>query len=120
NILQLNALNWSGKLIKEDGSFSTVSVLPEMLSRENVTCNINLGTSGEVSGKLRKTYTDYNAYRFRNRYVDMSNDSYLENLERRNKGMEVSAYNVNNKNILNESVTEDYEFTLEDQVQVVG
>ncbi len=120
NLLRTNALNWFGKLIKEDGSISTVSVMPENTSRVNTICHMQLDPDGMITGKLRRTHSDYKAYGFRNSYVGIQEDSYLEKLESKNSGMEISAYNIKNDKTVGKPVMESYEFTMEDQISKVG
>jgi hypothetical protein len=120
DILPMNALNWQGKLIKEDGSFSTLSVIPEKQSRENVVSNLRIDAAGEVSGKLRKIGTDYYAFRFRNNFGDVSRETYLEKLESKNTGMEIISYTLQNEKTLGRPIIEEYEFKLEDQVNRIG
>tara|TARA_R110002167_G_scaffold36686_6_gene115867 strand:+ start:775 stop:2826 length:2052 start_codon:yes stop_codon:yes gene_type:complete len=120
NLLPTRALNWYGKLIKEDGTFSTVSVMPEKSSKKDIVCTVNIDDSGAVNGKLRTGYTDYNAYLFRNNYIDVTEESYLEKLESRHNGMEISTYNLKNIEEVGKPIIENYEFVVEDQVSVVG
>lgn len=69
------------KLIKKDGTFSTVNLFPKKISKEYVSMNIALEENGDISGKCRTTYTDYDAYLFRNQNTTITEDKYLEKLE---------------------------------------
>ena len=120
NLLPTRALNWQGKIIKEDGSFNTVSVFPSKLSKEANMMHVSLKTDGSIEGKMRKTYSDYRAYMFRNEYGNVSEEDYLEKFENKNGGIEVSNYEIKNKNVLGKPVTEEFDFYMEGQVEVVG
>ncbi len=120
DVLPMNALNWQGKLIREDGSFSTLSVIPEKKSLENIACNLTIDDTGAVVGKLRKIATDYYAYRFRNTYSDVDRESYLEKLESKNSGIEITSYNLQNEKTLGQPIIEEYEFKLESQINTIG
>ena len=120
NIIPVRALNWLGRQINENGSFSTVSLFPAKPSREAIMLNISLEEDGETHGKMRKYYYGHSAYLFRNQYNEQDEETYLENLETRNKGMLISEYEITNKEVLGETISENFEFSLELQSTVVG
>lgn len=120
NLLPTRALNWYGKLIKKDATFSTLNLIPQKVSRENTNMSVQLLANGEIEGKLRKTHSDYNAYVFRNNYASVDEDDYLEKLENKNEGMEISDYLVKNKNTIGKAVMESFAFNLDNQANAVG
>ena len=120
NILPTRALNWYGKVIKKDGSFATVSMFPSKVSKEASMLHVNMNMDGSIEGKVRNSYTDYNAYMFRNEYGNISEEDYLEKFENDHGGLEISDYEVKNKSARGKSITEEFDFYMEDQVEVVG
>ncbi|WP_422083705.1 DUF3857 domain-containing protein [Ulvibacterium sp.] len=120
NVLPIHALNWYGKLIKKDGSFNSVSVMPKRVSKENSNCTVSLDQNGLVSGKMRKTYTDFRAYEFRNKFNGVQEDSYLEKLESSQIGMEIGEYEVKNNKAVGKPIMENMDFTLDGQIAKVG
>jgi len=120
NVLPIRALNWNGKLIRKDGSSRTVAVMPNRVSKDNLNCSVALDQDGMITGKMRKTYTDFKAFQFRNNYNDVQEDSYLDNLESLNVGMEIGEYNVKNNKVVGKSIMENMDFTMEGQVSKVG
>lgn len=120
NLLPTRALNWYGKLIKKDGTFNTLNLIPNKTSIESTKMSVQLLANGEIEGKLRKTHSDYNAYVFRNKYGSVNEDDYLEKLENKNEGMEISDYQIKNKNALGKAVMESFAFNLDNQGDVVG
>ncbi|MEZ2415331.1 DUF3857 domain-containing protein [Muriicola sp. E247] len=120
NIIPVRALNWYGKQINEDGSFSSVSLFPSKPSREVIMLTISMEEEGEIHGKMRKYYSGHSAYLFRNQYNELDEETYLENLETRNKGMLISEYEITNKEVLGETISENFEFSLEFQSTVTG
>ena len=119
NLLPIRALNWFGKIVKEDRTFISISVFPKALSRENLIMSAVMESNGVIKGKARNTCTGYRAYSFRNDFGGMDRDKYLERLESDNKGMEISEYTVEGKNASEKPIMEDYSFSLENQVDVV-
>ena len=120
NLLPTRALNWFGRIIKEDGTSSSVSVFPKKRSREASMMMVNLNTDGTIEGKLRKSYTDYRAYMFRNSYENVNEEDYLEKFENDNNGIEVSNYEVKNKNSIGKPITESLDFFMDGQAEVIG
>jgi len=120
NLLPTRALNWYGRLIKKDGTFSTVNLYPKKVSRENINMSVNLTENGDIEGKSRVTYTDYDAYVFRNTNSTYTEDEYLENLENKNEGMEISDYVIKNKMTIGKPIIESYAFELDGQADVIG
>ncbi|MDR6966336.1 hypothetical protein J2X31_000329 [Flavobacterium arsenatis] len=120
NILPFRALNWMGKLIREDGSSVDIDLMPNMLSKEAITMNYKIEANGEISGKIRKQYTDYNAEVFRQRFVGQKEDAYLENLENKMNKIEISDYKRDNEKEMQLPVVETFSFSGSGLCDVVG
>jgi len=120
NLLPTRALNWYGKLIKKDGTYSTVNLVPNKISKENVVMNILLTENGDIEGKCRTHYNDYDAYLFRNTNASVVEEEYLEKLENTNEGMEISEYAIKNKMKIGKPVIESFAFSLDAQADVIG
>lgn len=114
------ALNWFGRIIKEDRTFTPISVFPTVLSSENLMMNIAMETNGSIKGKIRNICTKYRAYSFRNAYDGMEREDYIEKLENDNNGLIVSDYSVEGVKTLGKPIKEDFLFVLEDQADVIG
>ena len=108
------------KIKKNDGTFNTLNLIPSKTSAENTRMSVQLMANGKIEGKLRKTHSDYNAYVFRNNYGSVNEDDYLEKLENKNEGKEISDYQIKNKNTLGKAVMESFAFNLDNQADVVG
>ncbi|WP_276165629.1 DUF3857 domain-containing protein [Zobellia alginiliquefaciens] len=120
NLLPTRVLNWFGKKVRKDGSSVSINLLPSQLSEESVQMNVDLYQDGSLNGKLRHTNRYYNAYLFRNKYANSDEEDYLEKLENRNNGMEISNYQIKNKEGVGKPVQESYEFVLDKQADVIG
>ncbi len=120
DLLPTRALNWFGRLIKKDETHETIDLSPKNISTENTMMMVDLSSEGGLKGKLRKVYYDYSAYQFRNTNISISEDSYLEKLENKNQGMEISDYDIKNKNRIGKSITESYTFNLDNQIDIIN
>jgi hypothetical protein len=120
NVLPMRALNWTGQIIRADGTSALIDLMPTKSSVETVQVMASIGNEGLVSGTIRDIYADYNAYIFRENYAGVSNDSYVEKLEKRYSGIEVSEYNVANARDLAKTVDEVYAFSHNNLTEVIG
>ncbi|WP_338376776.1 DUF3857 domain-containing protein [uncultured Flavobacterium sp.] len=120
NILPLKTLNWIGRLVRKDGTSLSLNLASQQVSNDaiNLMCSIN--SDGKVEGKLREQYFDYNAFVYRDNNASLSSDSYVEKLEQKYKGIEVSDFSVKNENDLFKPIVESYSFESSNLVEIIG
>ena len=120
NILPLRDLNWFGRLIRNSGSSVQVDLTPKFISRDVVTIMANINAEGIVEGNAREQHLDYNALFFRENYNNLSDDSYLEKLEKRHKNIEVGEFKINGKEEVNAPIVENYTFKDNKNIEIIG
>jgi len=119
-ILPIRTINWSGRLIREDGSSVPVNLMPSQKSLDATMMSVELNEDGLISGKIREQYSAYNAFIFRNGYSNGTEDSYLENLEKSNGDIEISDYELQNKDNLSKPVVQTYSFIKEGAFEAIS
>lgn len=120
NILPVRDLNTSGRLIKKDGSSAEIDLMPKSNSKDIINIMATISPQGEVSGKIREQYFDYNALVYRERYNGIAKESYIEKLEKRSTGLNISEYDVQNSTDLSLPLIENYSFTSTNSVEGIG
>lgn len=120
NILPIRALNWGGRMIRENKTSVEVDLTPKMNSKEIINVMAAIDSDGKVSGKARDQYFDYNGYVFRENYSSMAKDSYLENIEKRYTGLEIGEYEVVNEKDLSKPVIETFDFVNTNLTEKIG
>lgn len=120
NILPIRALNWGGRMIRENKTTKEVDLMPKINSREVINVMATIDGDGKVSGKARDQYFDYNGYVFRENYLSMSKDSYLEAIEKRHAGLEIGEYTVTNEKDLSKPIIETFDFTNTNLIEKIG
>lgn len=120
NVLPIRDLNWFGRIVRKDGTSAMVDLMPKSNSREVLNIMANINTQGEVSGKIRDQYFDYNAYVFRDNNNVLSKESAIEKLEKNHQGLEIVEYEVQNNTDLEKPVVENYSFTNTNTVEIIG
>lgn len=120
NILPIKDLNWNGRIIRKNGSSAEIDLMSKTLSNDFTNMILTLAADGTIEGKVREQHFDYNGYVFRNRFGDISKESYLEHLEKKLNNTEVSDYDVTGKKELGEPVVENYSFKSSNSVEIIG
>lgn len=120
NILPIQDLNWFGRIIRKNGSSAEIDLMPKSNSKDIVNIMATIQENGDVTGKIRDQYFDYNAFVFRQNYNTLSKESYIEKLEKQFQGLEIGEYNVQNRNDLNLPIVENYDFTTTNAVEIIG
>lgn len=121
NILPLNTLNWKGRLIKQDGTSFEINLVPTTPSVVNYNLSAKVDASGEISGEIKSRKSNYEAYKFRDKYAGMNSDTYIEKLEDLYSGIEISKYTIVNKNAdLLKPVDESFAFKSTNQSEIIG
>jgi hypothetical protein len=111
NVLPLRTLNWSGRLIRKDGSSVEIDLMPSKVSNDVTAMFYSIDEKGQVSGKLRRQQDLHNALVFRNSFKNSKEESYIEKLENENNKIEIQSYTRTNENDLNLPLLESISFT---------
>jgi hypothetical protein len=119
NVLPIRDLNWSGRLIRKDGTSTEVDLMPKVLSNDIVTMSYTIAPTGKISGKTQHTYTNHNALVYRNQVKNVTEDVYLEKFENENGKIEVTEYKRNNENELLLPVSEVVTFSADHLTDII-
>jgi hypothetical protein len=120
NVLPFRAINWKGRIVKENGSSDWVSLISSKPIVENTIMSIIIDEEGFIEGQKRTSYTGSNALSYRNSYSKLKDEIIIEKLEEKNEAIEVGDFKINNKNEIYKPILEMYKFSSEDLVDVVG
>lgn len=120
NILPIRALNWSGRLIRKDGSWSQISLMPQKPALRATSLSVVLDENGDLTGKQRTQFTSHRALNFREIYTKANEVDYLERLENSIGDIEIDEHIVKNLKKIGKPVLESYSFTKEAQAEVIG
>jgi len=118
--LPIRALNWQGRLIRENGNTAEVNLMPKGVSKEVVYVSSELSKDGILTGKVRDQYFDMYAYNFRDKYAALTAETCTEKLEKLHPGMEVSDYKTVNDKELAKPVSAEFAFKHTGAVDVIG
>lgn len=119
NMLPVRALNWTGRIVKADGTSESINLTPQKLSKENVTMLCEIDQKGNLKGNVRSQYFDYNALEFRNVNKSLSKDNTIELVESQFPGIIVDNYNADQDD-LSKPITESYSFTHDNASEIIA
>lgn len=120
NILPIRNLNFFGKIVRKNGTWEELDIMPKANSEEVINIIATLNPNGEISGKVRDKYADYNALIYRETLNDITNEGKVEKLERKYSGIEVADFEVKNASDLTQPLTEEYSFTTSKNIEIIG
>ncbi|MFH4964476.1 DUF3857 domain-containing protein [Gaetbulibacter sp. M235] len=119
NILPYRTLNWQGRIIAEQGGSELIDLYPKEGSKNTITMMVNLDGNGNIEGSFRSMKTNHDALLYREKYNDVDKDDYLEKIENKYNGLEISDFNVINALELSKPIVESYKFFKESQADII-
>ncbi|MFD1063058.1 transglutaminase domain-containing protein [Winogradskyella litorisediminis] len=118
NVLPERTLNWQGRLVKEDGSSSWVSLSPSQQSQQSSSLNVKIEDDFSISGKVRQMITSNMALRYKRNYLGLSKDEQIKSIEKGKGAIEVSDTEIETKD--NGAFSVSYDYELSDAIDEVG
>jgi Domain of Unknown Function with PDB structure (DUF3857) len=121
NIISTEAHNWTGRLIKKDGTSTEIDLVPKTASQKTIKLNLIIYENGKIDVKSLIQKTDYEALLFRENYANLNKESYIEKLENETQGIQIINYSNNCKsNSYTTPIIENIEFTADHQLDIIG
>lgn len=120
NVLPTRAINWQGRVLRPDGSSRWVNLTPNKPSVQSTSLNVTLKDDFSAEGAVRKRYTDYLAFDYRNKYAFSSDEDHIKKLESGNGSIEISELNFENAKNVTKPVDVSYKYQLQDAVENIG
>lgn len=120
NILPYRVLNWEGRIIKKNGTSSLISLYPKENSKTTTTILVNLSEDGSLTGGIRDVKANHSALAYRNKYSNTDQDDFIEKIENKYEGLQVSDFEVTNLDDLTKPIIEIYKFAIDNQADIIG
>lgn len=118
--LPLRAVNWQGRMIKPNGKSTWINLSPKVFSRENVLLEAEITDNLSITGTVRKRLTNYLAYNYRSKNVDIEKEEVVRNLEESKGEIKITDLDIKNLKILNKPINYSYNYTLANEVEQIG
>lgn len=120
NNLPRRDLNWEGRVVRENGSSTVVSLYPKNYNIKKVKLQVKLDNEGGIEGYMNTTYVGLNALEYRNEYGSISEEDIISSIETTNQDIEINKFRLTNKLNISKPVSEMLQFSKDDQADVIG
>lgn len=118
--LPRRAQNWQGRLVEEDGNSAWINLMPTHKSTNHSVINVQFREDFIVEGTSRSVRDGLFAKSFRDEYLGMTSDKYLESLEKDKGNIIITNVVKEKEQEVGEPVKEAYDFELVDGVEVIN
>jgi hypothetical protein len=120
NIIPERAINWVGRIIRKDNTSEEVDLSQKIVSNNSYNAIFTIDAKGSIEGKIREQFSHFSAFIFRNNYGGLTQESYVENLEKRRNNIEIKNLELSNMESLEKPVIQNYSFTIENGTEIIG
>ncbi|WP_111685269.1 DUF3857 domain-containing protein [Winogradskyella tangerina] len=120
NVLPARTLNWQGRLLRDNGNSTWVSLRPSKQSSETTSLNIKINDDYSIEGKVRQSITEHLALNYRNSYSNLSADDHIKRLENNKGDIEISNLEFANDMDITKPVMISYDYEASDAIDEVG
>ncbi|WP_082333770.1 DUF3857 domain-containing protein [Mangrovimonas sp. TPBH4] len=120
NILPVRALNWQGRVIRENGSSAWIDLQPKEKSEETVLLNISINPDLTLEGKVRENLTHYVAMQHRDRYAHVNHDDLIKMYEKNKGEIVIENLELNNLKDVEKPLQITYDFQSNDGIEEIA
>ncbi len=120
NILPSRALNWKGRLVRADGTSTTINLFSAKPAKERINLYVKMNSEGAVSGLKRSSYYTNYALNYRKSKNSLSQNDLLSNLEKDNNDIEINDIKIANKQNIFKPIVESFKFEANDLCDVIN
>jgi len=120
DIIPKEALNWQGRIIRENGSSTWVNLFPKRNSLSTTMVSVKLDDEFNLTGKLRSRETGYIAYNHRKNYGGVVNEDLVKEYSKNYDEIEIENLIIGNNDDLSKPIMKTYDFNYENGVENIG
>ncbi len=120
NILPLRALNWQGRIVRENGSSSSINLYPQKHTTKKVFLSAKLDHDALASGSTRISYSNLFALNYRSNYNSFNEQDLISELEKDNHSIEILALKFSNKEDISKPLTQTLKFESDGQIELIA
>jgi len=114
------AMNWRGRIIREDGSSDWVNLMPKVKSENATMLNMQFDDEMVLKGKSVRNINGLHAKKFRDSYVRVAEKDYVQILEKDKGNIVISDVAISNEKAIGEDIKQTYNFELRDAMEVIN
>ena len=120
NILPIRAINWQGRIIREDESSDPVDLFSQNESSTKVFLSTKLNSDGIFNGQVRFIYKNQIALKTRNANNSIIEQDLISKLEKEKQGIEISNLKILNSTKINKPLIYNLSFESDNHSEIIG
>ena len=120
NFLPIRALNWSGRSIEANNVCEEINLMPKSNSIDMVNLIAEINNQGEINGKVREHFFDYNALWFRAKFGNLNSSTRTDYIEKKHSGVEILNYEISNSKDATKPIIENYSIISNNEIEIIG
>lgn len=120
DIIPEEALNWQGRIIRENGSSTWVNLFPKRNSLSTTMISVKLDDEFNLTGKLRSRETGYLAYNYRENFSGVVSEDLAKEFSKNYDEIEIENLIIGNNDDLSKPIMKTYDFNYENGVEEIG
>lgn len=117
DIIPLDALNWTGRIIRKNGSSAEIDLTNIQPALEVNSVLAELDVEGQLKGKVRRQYYGYNAFVYNEYLLKISEEDRIDKIEKRYNNILIDEYKVKSENNV---ITEQFSFEHSNVSEKIG
>jgi len=119
NVLPVRTLNWNGRLVRKDGSSTSINLFAVKPAKKRVTLFIKMDEEGLIKGMKRTSYYTNFALNYRKNKAFLAEKDLIAKVEEANNGIEITDLKITNKKNIFKPLGETFKFEADDQCDVI-
>ncbi|MGC1631609.1 MAG: transglutaminase domain-containing protein [Gelidibacter sp.] len=120
NVLPVRAINWQGRIIRDDKSSAWFDLTPKEVVKEIVLLNVKINDDLSIEGKVRSQLSSFAAKNFRSKYQNFNEEEKLMDLEKDKGEIEVSNYQITDMHVVDKPIMYVYDYNLKSGIEQIG
>lgn len=120
NVLPTRVINWQGRLVRKDGTSTSISLFSGKPSTKRVNLFAMIDSVGKIRGIKRSTYERNYALNYRKIKIALSDNDLQSLLEENNNDVEISDLKITNKQNIYKPIIESFKFSSDDLCDVIN
>jgi len=119
-VLPLRAMNWNGRLVREDGTSTEVKLAPKKHAKKVTFISADIFSDGHTEGKIRTQLTQNFAFDYRDSHQGEDLDDIMDAMEERFVEMEIDELDLKNRKDCTKPIVESCHFVKESQIESIS
>ncbi|APQ16604.1 transglutaminase domain-containing protein [Maribacter hydrothermalis] len=120
NELPKRAMNWEGRLVREDGTSKEVSLKAKNISSRFIYMQVNITEDGEVEGDMNTRLSDNLAYEYRMDNYNKTEEEVLNASSLLFSNIAIDDFELKNAKSPDEPLEYSLSFTDDNQIEIIG